>query len=92
MKISSFGLATALALALASTASAQSKDVTYCQALAGKYQEFVAHGSGGRHGGSDNQNIDARMAADKCMKGDTSGIPVLEHALKDAKIELPARG
>jgi len=32
------------------------------------------------------------MAADKGMKGDTSGIPVLEHALKDAKIEFPARG
>lgn len=92
MKISSFGFAAALALAFAPTASAQSKDVTYCQALAGKYQEFLSHGSGGRHGGADNQNVDARMAADKCMKGDTSGIPVLEHALKDAKIELPARG
>ena len=92
MKIQSFGLAAALALALASTASAQSKDVAYCQALAGKYQTFLSHGSSGRHGGADSQNIDARLAADKCMKGDTSGIPVLEHALKDAKIELPARG
>ena len=92
MKIQSFGVAAALALALASTAFAQSKDVSYCNALAAKYQQYLGHGSSGRHGGVDDQNIDARMAADKCVKGDTSGIPVLEHALKDAKIELPARG
>ena len=92
MKIQSLCVAAGLALAVASPAYAQSKDVTYCQALAGKYQEFLSHGSGGRHGGANDQNIDARMAADKCMKGDTSGIPVLEHALKDAKIELPAHG
>ncbi|MBS0220635.1 MAG: hypothetical protein JSR91_07830 [Proteobacteria bacterium] len=91
MKIQSFGLAAALALASVSTASAQSKDVAYCQALASKYQTFLSHGSGGRHGGTNDQNANARMAADKCMKGDTSGIPVLEHALNDAKIELPTR-
>jgi len=89
MKIQSFGVAAALALALASPAFAQSKDVAYCQALAGKYQQYLAYGSGGRHGGTDDQNIAARMAADKCKAGDTSGIPVLEHTLKDAKIELP---
>jgi hypothetical protein len=92
MKTSSFGLAAAFALALASTASAQSKDVAYCNALAAKYQQYLGHGSGGRHGGADDQNVDARLAADKCKAGDTSGIPVLEHALKDAKIELPAHG
>lgn len=92
MKMLSFCLATGLALALASPASAQNKDVAYCHALAGKYQEYLSHGSGGRHGGANDQNVAVRMAADKCMKGDTSGIPVLEHALKDAKIELPARG
>jgi hypothetical protein len=92
MKTSSFGLAAAFALALASTASAQSKDVAYCNALAEKYQQYLGHGSGGRHGGADDQNVDARLAADKCKAGDTSGIPVLEHVLKDAKIELPAHG
>ena len=66
MKTSSFGLAAAFALALASTASAQSKDVAYCNALAAKYQQYLGHGSGGRHGGADDQNVDARLAADKC--------------------------
>jgi hypothetical protein len=28
---------------------------------------------------------------DKCKAGDTSGIPVLEKALKDAKLDLPPR-
>jgi hypothetical protein len=91
MKLQSLCLATGLALAFASPASAQGNDVTYCHALASKYQQFLAHGSGGRHGGADDQNIDARIAIDKCNAGDTSGIPVLEHALKDAKIELPTR-
>jgi hypothetical protein len=27
----------------------------------------------------------------KCQAGDTSGIPVIERALKDAKVELPPR-
>ena len=92
MKIQSICLATGLALAFAAPALAQGNDVAYCHALAAKYQEYLAHGSGGRHGGADNENANARMAADKCNAGDTSGIPVLEHTLKDAKIELPKHG
>jgi len=89
MKITSICLISGLALASIVPASAQTKDVTYCQALASKYQEFAGQGSGGRHGGVDDQNVGARLAVDKCKAGDTSGIPVLEHALRDAKIELP---
>jgi hypothetical protein len=92
MKIQSCCLVTGLVLAFASPVSAQGNDVTYCHALASKYQQYLAQGSGGRHGGADDQNVDARLAADKCKDGDTSGIPVLEHALKNAKIELPTRG
>ncbi len=91
MKIQSVCLMAVLALASVVPAAAQDSDVAYCHALAGKYQEYLAHGSGGRHGGVD-QNADARMAIDKCNAGDTSGIPTLEHALQDAKIELPNRG
>jgi hypothetical protein len=92
MKIQSICLATGLALAFAAPAAGQGSDVVYCHALAAKYQEYMGYGSGGRHGGVDAQNVDARMAVDKCNAGDTSGIPVLEHTLKDAKIELPTRG
>jgi hypothetical protein len=91
MKIQSLFLTTGLALAFAVPASAQSTDVAYCQALAGKYQQYAGQGSGGRHGGTD-QNIDARMAIEKCKAGDTSGIPTLEQELKNAKIDLPTRG
>jgi len=45
MKMLSFCLATGLALAFASPASAQNKDVAYCHALAGKYQEYLSHGA-----------------------------------------------
>jgi hypothetical protein len=92
MRIPTLCLATGFALVFASPVLAQSKDVAYCQALASKYQTYLSHGSGGRHGGANDQDSGARIAADKCMKGDTSGIPVLEHALKDAKIDLPAHG
>ena len=91
MKILSVCLATGLALAFISPVYAQGNDVAYCHALASKYQRYLAYGAGGRHGGVDDQNIDARLAVDKCNAGDTSGIPVLEQALKDGKIELPAR-
>ncbi len=84
-------LVTGFALACATPAFAQSGDVAYCQALASKYQTYLSHGSSGRHGGTEDQDVAARVAADKCNAGDTSGIPVLERALMDAKIELPTR-
>lgn len=92
MKTQSIVLATGLVLAFAAPALAQGKDTAYCHALSAKYQEYVGHGSGGRHGGADNQDIDARMAVDKCNAGDTSGVPVLEQRLKDARIDLPSHG
>jgi hypothetical protein len=90
MKIHSLFLTIGLALALAVPASAQSSDVAYCQALTVKYQSYVARSSG-KHEGVDT-NAEARMAMDKCSAGDTSGIPVLEHALKNAGMDLPKRG
>jgi hypothetical protein len=91
MKIQSICLATGLALAFAVPAMAQGNDAAYCKALSAKYQQYVGIGSGGRHGGADDQNVPARMAVDKCNSGDTSGIPLLEQTLKDAKVELPVR-
>jgi len=90
MKVHSLFLMTGLALAFAVPASAQGNDAAYCKALSGDYQNYVALSSG-RHGGVDT-NADARMAIDKCGVGDTSGIPVLENALKNAGLDLPTRG
>ena len=90
MKVQNIFLATGLALAFAGPASAQSNDVAYCQALVSTYQTYLGHNSG-RHGALD-ANADARVAIDKCNAGDTSGVPVLEQALKNARINLPSRG
>jgi hypothetical protein len=70
-------------------ASAQPSDAAYCQALAAKYKMFFVT-DGGHY--RDNGPIDGNIAADQCRAGNTAGIPVLERKLRDAKIELPARG
>ncbi len=89
MKIQSLCLI-GLALTLATPALAQGNDAAYCKALAGKYQALVAGVGSGRHGEHD-QNADAKIAVDKCNAGDTSGIPVLERELTNAKVPLPKR-
>jgi len=61
---------------------AQSADAKYCQALAAAYRT------------SNSQNADAAVpeAINQCNQGNTAaGIPVLEKALKDAKVTLPPR-
>ena len=61
---------------------AQSSDATYCQALAKLYRE-VSTGT---------TSAAAAEAMNQCNQGNTSaGIPVLEKALTDAKVSLPAR-
>jgi hypothetical protein len=79
-------------LGLPFAAAAQSNDAQYCSALIAKYQAYLGGSASGKHGGLD-QDATAKMAIDKCKAGDTStGIPILEGKLKDAKIELPSRG
>ncbi len=74
-------LATMAFLPLA--AFGQSADAKYCQALAKSYREIGV------------ANTDAAIpeAINQCNQGNTAaGIPVLEKALKDAKVSLPPRG
>ena len=68
---------------LPSTAFAQSADAKYCQALADVYRKTVAHDT--------TPNAAVPTAIAQCQAGDTSGIPVIERALKDAKVDLPPR-
>lgn len=70
-------------------AFAQSADASYCEALATKYERYLDMTS---KRGQQPQSLDTRVAAEKCKAGDTSGIPVLEQALKNARIDLPPRG
>ena len=75
-------------LAFAQTAATTASDAKYCAALSDKYATYVGGAGSGKR---EDQNIDARLAVDKCKAGDTSGIPALEKALKDAKLDLPPR-
>jgi hypothetical protein len=79
----------ALALVLPFSTVAHADDVAYCQALAAKYQANLVKSSG--HSPNPG-TADGSVAADQCLHGNTAGIPVLERKLRDAKIELPARG
>ena len=78
----------ALVLSFAVPAHA-ADDAAYCRALAAKYQATIVKSSG--HSPNPG-TADGSVAADQCLHGNTAGIPVLERKLRDAKIELPARG
>jgi hypothetical protein len=78
------------ALAANLPASAQSGDVAYCQALAQKYQRYVGDSDARRKGQMRDSKLDAAIA--QCSSNSAAAIPVLEQALRDAKVELPSRG
>ena len=67
---------------------AQTAGNAYCAALVQKYEQYLD--KDGRQG-IQPQSLDARAAAERCKAGDASGVPALEKALKDAKIDLPPK-
>jgi hypothetical protein len=69
--------------------SAQSANSTYCAALAQKYEQYLDMNTGHNQ---QPQSLDARAGVEKCKAGDVSGIPAIEKALRNAKIDLPPRG
>jgi hypothetical protein len=87
----------ALALALAalasagslSTAVAQPDDAAYCAALTGKYHAYVSS-SLDRRPRPPPADVSAAMAG--CKSNAPASIPVLEQALRNARIDLPPRG
>jgi hypothetical protein len=65
-------------------ASAQSSDAGYCRALTEAYRNSVTTTA--------DPNAIVPVAISKCAAGDTAaGIPVLEQALRQAKVDLPSR-
>jgi len=73
-------------------APAQMSDADYCRALTQKYEAYV---SGATSVSSAHllNTVDVNVAVAQCEAGNTaSGIPVLERKLRDARIDLPARG
>jgi len=90
MKASTRILFAAFALAVPSTAFAQSGSAGYCQALAAKYQRYVA--SNDRHYRTSTPDANVSNAMASCETNDARAIPVLEQALRAAHLDLPPRG
>ena len=89
MNASMKGLVSALVLSFPIAASAQSSDTKYCSDLSDKYERYLDMNS---KKGAQPQSLDAKAVVGKCKASDTaSSIPVLEKALKDAKLDLPPR-
>lgn len=79
----------ALALSLPVAASAQSSDAKYCSDLSEKYERYLNMNASR---GGQPQSLDAKVAVQKCISGDTAyAIPILEKALKNARLDLPPR-
>jgi hypothetical protein len=77
-------------LALLLPAAAQADDVSYCKALAREYQRYVVKIDSGHT--VQRGSTAASVAFEQCRNGNTAGIPVLERELRNARVELPARG
>ena len=78
-------------LASSSGAFAQSNDATYCTALTDTYNKYVL--TSGSRGARQTPTADIAAAMSKCSTSDAgAAIPVLENALKAAKVDLPSRG
>jgi hypothetical protein len=78
----------AVAFAFPAASFGQSKDAAYCGALVAKYEQYLDQGY---KRGNQPQNVATKDGVEKCKTGDTSGIPAIEKALKDAKFDLPPR-
>jgi hypothetical protein len=88
MNSSMKGLFAIVAFSLPAAAFAQSSDATYCKALVAKYEAYLDQN---RRLGRTPQGLDAKVGVEKCKTGDTAGIPAIEKALMDAKLDLPPR-
>ena len=81
-------LLAAILFSLPVGAFAQSSDAAYCKALVAKYEQYLDMDS---KRGQQPLSLDVRSGVEKCKAGDTSGIPAIEKALKNAKFDLPPR-
>ncbi len=79
-----------LALLLSFSAPAMADDASYCRALAQAYERYVVKLDSGHTVQSG--STAGSVALSQCRNGNSAGIPVLERELRNAKIELPARG
>jgi len=78
-----------LALATTQPSFAQSDDAKYCAELVEKYEQYVSEGA---EKGAAQSPLEVEIAKGKCRSNPASSIPVMEKALKNARISLPPRG
>ena len=78
-----------LTLATAQPSFAQSNDAKYCAELVEKYEQYVSEGA---DKGASQSPLEVEIAKGKCGSSPASSIPVMEKALKNARIALPPRG
>lgn len=81
------GMAVALSPAL--SAFAQSNDTAYCSKLSDTYKRYV--GTESQHRGRAPTAASVETAISHCQSDPATSIPVIEKALKDAKVDLPTR-
>jgi hypothetical protein len=75
--------------ALPVCAGAQQGDAAYCSTLAQTYEHYVGNASAHR---SQQRNATVDVAITQCRTNSAAAIPVIEKALKDARVDLPPRG
>ena len=78
-----------LALATTQPSFAQSDDAKYCAELVEKYEQYASEGA---DKGASQSPLEVEIAKGKCRSNPASSIPVMEKALKNARISLPPRG
>ncbi len=78
-----------LALSPALAAFGQSNDTAYCNKLSDTYKRYV--GTESQHRGRAPDAASIETAISHCQSDAANSIPVIEKALKDAKVDLPPR-
>jgi hypothetical protein len=68
---------------------AESADSQYCEALTDKYLDLVGHDD--LSPGTTSNPVAIAVAMSKCQTDPAYSIPVIEQALKNAKVNLPPR-
>ena len=89
MKTQIVCLIAGLSLAMPLPAFAQSNDTKYCAELVEKYEQYVSEGA---EKGASQSPLEVEIAKGKCRSNPASSIPVMEKALKNARVALPPHG
>jgi hypothetical protein len=90
MKTSNTYLVVCALLGLPScVAYGESADSRYCEALADTYLDLVGHDD--LSPGTTSNPVAIAVAMEKCKTDPAYSIPIIEQALKNAKINLPPR-